>query len=211
MIDFARNMIKRAVVTLGGTDDKELPIQQLSYNGKVADAEIIFPYGVHANLSADNNTLCVVFAVDGQEDYRAAMGYTPSLRPKPLAEGEVVFYHPLTQSKIHFRNNGDIDIDVNGENGDLNATIKKDLNITVAGDATIDITGTATVNAPTTNWTGNINVTGNVDIDGDLDVSGATTLSNVVTSAGKNISNNHRHVGSPTAPTGPRSNTGVTI
>jgi len=205
MIEFARNMIKRAVITMGGTDDKELPIQQLSYNGKVADAEIIFPYGVHANLSADNNTLCVVFAVDGQEDYRAAMGYTPGLRPKPLEEGEVVFYHPLTQSKMHFRNNGDIDIDVSGENGDLNITIKKDLNITIGGDATIGVTGTATVTAPTTNWTGNINLTG------DLDVTGATSLSSTVTSAGKNISDNHTHTGSPSAPSGPQTNTGVPV
>lgn len=166
MIEFARNMIKRAVITLGGTDDKELPIQQLSYNGKVADAEIIFPYGVHANLSADNNTLCILFAVDGQEDYRAAMGYTPALRPKPLAEGEVVFYHPLTQSKIHFRNNGDIDVDVTGEDGDLNVTIKKDLNITVGGDVNIDVTGTANITAPTTEWVGDINVTGSIDISG---------------------------------------------
>ncbi len=171
MIEFARNMIKRAVITLGGTDDKELPIQQLSYNGKVADAEIIFPYGVHANLSADNNTLCIVFAVDGQEDYRAAMGYTPGLRPKPLEEGEVVFYHPLTQSKIHFRNNGDIDIDVTGENGDLNATIKKDLVINIGGDAAIsaggDILITSAVdvevmaaNNVTVAATGNANITG---------------------------------------------------
>ncbi len=163
MIEFARNMIKRAVITMGGTDDKEIPIQQLSYNGKIADAEIIFPYGVHANLTADNNTLCIVFAVEGQEDYRAAMGYTPALRPKPLAEGEVVFYHPLTQSKIHFRNSGDIDIDVTGDNGDFNATIKKDLSIVVGGDATITTGGDANVTA-----TGDINATatGNVNIVG---------------------------------------------
>lgn len=166
MSDESRNMIKRAVITLGGDDDKQFPIQQITYNGKVTSAEIVFPYGVHANLSADNDTLCVVWSVMGDQDHNVAMGYTPALRPKPLAEGEVVFYHPLTQSKIHFRNNGDIDIDVTGENGDLNATIKKDLNITVAGDVTIDVTGTATVTAPTTNWTGDINLTGNIDITG---------------------------------------------
>lgn len=166
MSDESRNMIKRAVVTLGGTDDKQIPIQQVSYNGKVADVEFVFPYGMHANLSADNNTLCTIFSVDGEEDYRVATGYTPDLRPKPLAEGEVVFYHPLTQSKMHYRNNGDIDIDVTGDNGDLNVTIKKDLNITVGGDANINVTGTATVAAPTTNWTGDINLTGNIDITG---------------------------------------------
>lgn len=196
MIEFARNMIKRAVITLGGTDDKELPIQQLSYNGKVADAEIIFPYGVHANLSADNNTLCIVFAVDGQEDYRAAMGYTPTLRPKPLAEGEVVFYHPLTQSKIHFRNNGDIDIDVTGDNGSLNATIKKDLNITIGGDANINVTGIATVTAPTTNWTGDIN------LDGNLVVTGTSTAADHISDGISGKSHTHGGVQTGSGSTG---------
>lgn len=194
MIGEIANMIKRAVITLAGTDDKQIPIQQITYNGKVADAEIIFPYGVHANLSADNNTFCIVFAVEGQEDYRAAMGYTPGLRPKPLAEGEVVFYHPLTQSKTHYRNNGDIDIDVTGENGDFNITIKKDLNITVGGDVNIEVTGTATVTAPTTNWEGDIN------LDGNIDVTGATSLSATVTSNGKDISDSHTHSQPDTGP-----------
>lgn len=157
------NMIKRAVVTLAGSDNKQVPIQQITYNGKVADAEIIFPYGVHANLSADNNTLCIVFAVEGQEDYRAAMGYTPGLRPKPLEEGEVVFYHPLTQSKIHFRNNGDIDIDVAGDEGNLNATIKKDLNIIVGGNAKIIAEGNIDIAA---GGDANITAVGNVNVVG---------------------------------------------
>ncbi len=161
MIKKIRNMITRALITKGGADDKQFPIQQITYKGKVTEAEIIFPYGVHANLSADKNTLCTVFAIDGQEDYLTAMGYTPDLRPKLLAEGEVVFYHPLTQSKVHFRNNGDIDIDVTGDNGDLNVTIKKDLNITVAGDATItaggDINATAGGNANIVASTINLN------------------------------------------------------
>ena len=65
------------------------------------------------------------------------------------------------------------------------------------------------VDCPTTNWTGDINLTGKLDITGDLEVSGSTTLSATVTSNGKDISDTHKHIGSPTAATGPVSNTGA--
>lgn len=211
-----RNTVRRSLVTLEGNDDKDFPIQQISYLGKAADCEIITPYGVHANLPANEETLVTMWSVSGQEDYRLGMGYTPKLRPKNLPEGEVVFYHPTAKSRIQFKNNGDIEIDATGDNGSVIVTIKKDLNITVAGDATvtiagdasIDITGIATVTCPTTNWTGDINLTGSLDITGNLDVSGSTTLSSTVTSGGKDISDTHTHVGSPTAPSGSISNTG---
>lgn len=187
MIRSLMNLIKRSVVTKGGDDALQVPIQQITYNGKVADSEMLFPYGMHANVKADIS-LGVTWAIEGQEDYRVTMAYTPKERPR-MAEGEVVFYHPVQLTKTHYRNNGDLDITVTGTNGDLNLTIKKDLNITVSGDANIAITGTATVTAPTTNWTGDINLTG------DLDVSGSTTLSSTVTSGGKDISDTHTHSG----------------
>lgn len=54
-----------------------------------------------------------------------------------------------------------------------------------------------------------VEVTGNVKINGSLEVVGSTTLSATVTSNGKDISDTHTHTGSPTAPTGAISNTGV--
>ncbi len=211
-----RNSVRRSLVTLGGKDDKDFPVQQVTYLNKASDIEIITPYGMHANLPPNNETLVTMWSVSGQEDNRVGMGYTPKLRPKNLPVGEVVFYHPLSQSKMQYKNNGDIEIDVIGENGSFLITVKKDLNITIGGDATvtiagdasIDVTGTATVDCPTTNWTGNINLTGNLDITGNLDVSGNTTLSTTVTSNGKDISDTHTHDGSPTAPNGPVTDTG---
>lgn len=51
----------------------------------------------------------------------------------------------------------------------------------------------------------------NVKVIGDLEVTGSTVLSATVTSNGKDISDTHTHVGSPTAPDGPVSNTGVPV
>lgn len=197
------NLIKRSVVTKGGDDTTQFPVQQIKYNGKVADSEMLFPYGMHANVKADIS-LGVTWTIEGQEDYRVTMAYTPAERPR-IDEGEVVFYHPVQLTKTHYRNNGDLDITVTGDNGSLNLTIKKDLNITVNGDANITVVGTTTVTTPTTNWTGDINLTG------DLDVSGSTTLSATVTSNGKDISDTHTHVGSASAPSGPQVNTGAVV
>ena len=216
LINMIRNMTRRSVITLAGSDDGDYPIQQITYLGKATECEMISPYGLHANLPIDV-TLLTTWSVQGQEDNRVGMGYTPKLRPKELPEGELVLYHPLTQTKLHFKNNGDLDIDVTGDNGDLNVTIKKDLNITVNGNASInvignaavDIDGTATVDCPTTDWNGDINLTGKLKITGDLEVSGSSTLSSTVTSSGKDISNTHTHVGSPTAPSGSVTPTGV--
>jgi len=226
LINMIRNMTRRSVITLAGDDAGDYPVQQITYLGKATECEMISPYGLHANLPV-GVTLLTTWSVQGQEDNRVGMGYTPKLRPKELPEGELVLYHPLTGSKIHYKNNGDIDIDVTGDNGDLNVTIKKDLNITVNGnasinvvgnaavdidgDAAIDIDGTATVDCPTTNWTGDINLTGKLNINGDLEVSGSSTLSATVTSNGKDISDTHTHVGSPTAPSGSVTPTGAVV
>lgn len=211
------NSVRRAVVTLGGDDDLDIPRQQVSYLGKTSECQMISPYGHHANLPADNQCLVTMWSVQGQEDHRVGMGYTPTLRPRNLPVGEVVFYHPLTQSRVQFKNNGDIEIDATGDNGSGIITIKKDLSITVGGnasisvvgDASVDIDGTATVDCPTTNWTGDINLTGSLDITANLDVSGSTTLSSTATSGGKDISDTHTHIGSPTAPNGPITPTGA--
>ena len=158
-------MIRRAVITLAGDDDKDEPKSQVSYLGKTADVEMINPYGLHSNPSADKEVSVTMWTIAGEEAYRVGMGYTPRLRPKNLPVGEVVLYHPLTQSRIQFKNNGDIEIDATGDNGSAILTIKKDLNITVSGDATITVAGATT-----------LNTTGKIDIisGGDVNITGST-------------------------------------
>lgn len=182
------DLIKRAVVSLVGTDDKQFRIQQAKSFGDAYDVEIIFPYGVTANLPL--GAFLTQFSVDGDEGFRVAIGDDPGNRIKNLAAGEVAFFHPPSKSKIHFKANGDIDIETpdTADNGDLNLTIKGNVNITCV-NANITATTKLTVDSPEAQFTGN------VDIDGDLNVDGSTSLSSTVTSSGTDISNTHKHSG----------------
>lgn len=74
-------------------------------------------------------------------------------------------------------------------------------------DGSVSVTSVVGVNvsAPA------VSITGNATITGNLTVTGITTLGTAVTSNGKNIGDTHTHVGSPTAPTGVQSNTGVPV
>ena len=157
-----------AKITKKGDESKSFPIQQFEMNGRVGDAYVVSPYGVHANLPEGQP------ALNMSPDGTILMGIDPVGRIKVEA-GEVVFYHPITKSKIHFKNNKDIDIETET---DINATCDN-INVTA--------TTKATVTAP------DIALIGNVAITGDLSVSGSTALSSTVTSGGKDISDTHGH------------------
>lgn len=133
-----KTSIKRGVISNAGKDDTARPVQQLDMLGKTTDAEIIFPYGVHANLPP--SSLLVVLPVLDQSSNLVAFGGLPNERIT-VEEGEVVFFHPQTKAKIHFKANGDIDI---------------------------ESPGTINVNAETTKWTGNINLTGDITASGTI-------------------------------------------
>ncbi len=157
MLSLIRNLVKRCIVTNAGTDDGQYAIQQVTYNGRVGDCDIVFPYGMHANLP--NDSLLVMFNVNAVEQNRAAIGGLPQERIKNLPQGEIVFFHPITKSRIHFKNNGDIDIDVENAGSPENMTISlRNLTITATENVTINntqtnITSTDSVNvdAPITN------------------------------------------------------------
>ena len=108
MISRLKNLLRWAKVTMAGDDTGQFPVQQVTYLGKVGDCLMVFPYGLHANLTDDS--LVVMFAMHGQEENRAGIGYTPQTRPQ-LAEGEVALYHPNTGSMVKMQASGDILID----------------------------------------------------------------------------------------------------
>lgn len=167
-----RAIIKFAVVTLRGDDNGKFPIQQVSYNGRVADCFIVFPYGVHANLPADS--LLTILQIGGHEENLVGFGGLPSERIKNLAEGEVVFFHPIKKSKIHFKKDGNIQIQSFG-----------DLNVEVSGNVNIQAE-TANITATDSTFNGNLKVTEN------LEVLGSTSVA-AITSNGKDISDQHKH------------------
>ena len=131
-------MIKKwwAKITRKGDESGQFPIQQVSYLGRVSDAMILFPYGMHANLPVDQLGLLI------DKNGRVFMG-TSAVGRIAVEEGEVVFYHPGTKSKIHFKESGDIDV-VSANNVNIQATTTAiDGDLTVTGDitATGEVTG----------------------------------------------------------------------
>ena len=184
------NLIKRTLVSRKTADSGQFPVAQVSWNGKVGDIEVIYPYGLSGNLPIDS--LVLTFNVNGQEENRAGIGNTPKRRFKNLKEGEVAVGNPLTKSVIKFLENGDIEITgTNNQNinitGDVNLTVGGNLNITTTGNTTITTTGNTTIDSTgnmsstiggtlTANVTGNTSLTSPVTtITGELRVTGEIT------------------------------------
>jgi hypothetical protein len=132
-----KSLLRLARVAKAGDDTEEFPIQQVAYLGKVGNTVMWFPYGMHANIPADELVLMV--AMQGNPEARVSFPGSPQKRVKPLAGTEVTFFHPVTGSKLHFKADGSIEIE--SKNG---------MAITVAGDAAIDVTGKASLAVGTT-------------------------------------------------------------
>lgn len=80
----------------------------------------------------------------------------------------------------------------------ISAGANTKITINLDGTLSIDSPTSMTVTSPTTSWTGDINVTGTVNASVD------------VIGGGKSLKN-HVHSGSPSAPSGPISNTGAPV
>jgi len=130
-----RNLLRWARITKAGSDDQQFAVQQLEYLGKTADSLIVFPYGLHGNVPPD--ALALMFAMQGNPDNRAAIAWTPKIRPQ-LAEGEAAFYHPPTGSLIKWNADGSLTVN-NGTS-----------TLTMVGDTTT-LTGNLVVNGTITN------------------------------------------------------------
>lgn len=129
MISRLKNLLRWGKITKAGDDTGQFPVQQVTYLGKVGDCLMVFPYGYHANLTTDS--LVALFAMHGQEENRAGIGYTPQTRPE-LAEGEVAVYHPNTGTMIKLQASGDILIDAPNVRFTGNVDIDGDLTVTGA-------------------------------------------------------------------------------
>lgn len=165
----------------GGDKAKEYPDQQVTDHERVGDRTIIYPYGVYCNLPNEVilKSLCESSAVP-----------MTIKRPDDLARGEVAFFHPVTNSRVVMRNNGDVDIygaNVNTFCNNANVSASEDINMT-AENIALRANNSITLEAP--------NANGN----GDFAFNGA------LTSNGKNISDSHTHGG---VDTGGGSTTGV--
>ncbi len=167
-------LLRWARITAPGDDSNQFEVQQMDYNGKVADGLIVFPYGIHGNVPAD--ALALMFAVQGNPENRAAIAWTPKDRPE-LEAGEVAFYHPPTDAFIIWRASGELDIETGGSGtADINlkaATVNMNVTqLNVIGNT--EFTGTVKANGKVIDDTHG-HTQGN-DSDGDVEaaISGVT-------------------------------------
>lgn len=116
-------------------------------------------------------------------------GSTPYVRLSMAGGKAVLTIHP--SGKVELTTEDEVNVQAKG-----NVTVKTE------ADALVEATGSATVKAEhVTLDTPTTTITGNVDIQGDLTVDGNTSLTNV-TSNGKNVGSNHRHLNSGGPSTG---------
>lgn len=195
------NLIKRTIVSRKTADTGQVPVSQVKWNGKTANIEVIWPYGLAGNLPVDS--IVLTFNVMGQEENKAGIGNTPKTRFKNLEAGEVAVGNPVTGSVVKFLENGDIEVTCkNDQNvtitGDSNVTVGGDVNLTITGDVNVTATGNVNVTSPLTTITGALAVTG--------DITAFSSGSAIAMSAIKSTFNTHTHqefdVGGQTGQTG---------
>lgn len=146
-----------------GKDKRQrVPNQQVSALGRLGDSTIVSPYGLYADLPA--NVLLKEIAPN------VFIAVTEG-RPEDTEQGEPVFFHPGTNTRIIARNNGDLDI-ISGEGGSVNIQTVS-ANVTASASVTIDTPETT--------------ITGNLTVQGDA------ALGSTVTSNGVNIGETHVH------------------
>lgn len=166
-----------------GADKREqVPLQQASVLGRIGNYTIVSPYGLYADLP--NDTLLQEVSESGR-----VISITV-VRPSDTAQGEPVFYHPSTGTRVICRNNGDLDIfSVAGSGkGDVNISCN---NANITADTDVNVTCT---NANVTATTG-INLTAPLTtVTGALTVTGAAIFGATITNLGKDVGSTHGHV-----------------
>jgi phage gp45-like len=170
-----RNILRWARITKAGTDSEQFHVQQISYLGKTANAIIAEPYGHHANCSPDS--LGLLFSVQDMPENKATIAWSPKNRPK-AAEGEVLLYHPKTNSYIAWREGGNLEIITDAN---VTATIGGNIDVTCGANLTADVAGATTLTCPNTTINGNVAINGNLGVIGTM------------TNNGKNVGDTHEH------------------
>ncbi len=120
-----------AKITRKSDESGVYPIQQSTSLGRISDVFVLFPFGMHANVPVDQLGLLI------DRQGKIFMG-TSAVGRIVVEEGEVVFYHPKSKSKIHFRDSGDVDVEtqtdvnINANNVNIDAAVT---NLGVGGAA----------------------------------------------------------------------------
>lgn len=142
-----KSLIRLAAISRNSDDGGPAQVHQVSYMGKTGDAATWEPYGFHANAPA--GSLALMVSMQGNPEARVVMPGSPSDRPTSNPT-EVNFYHPPTGSRITFKDDGTLEIDVKGDvtvnaTGDVTAEAEGNVSVTAGGTADVTSTGNATI------------------------------------------------------------------
>lgn len=163
---------------------------------------VCFPRGGGFSLTfpvAKGDECLLVFCERSIDNWHQFGGIKEPIARRFHSFSDAVAYVGLSSLGNKIPNYNSSDIELKKDDGTSQLTIAAD------GTMTLKANTKVTVNAPDAEFTGNVLVQGN------LEVTGETTLSDTVTSNSKDISDTHKHEGSPTAPTGAKSDTGAVV
>lgn len=169
------NLIKLGLVT-GNTDDTEdFPQFQIQYMDKVADAMILLPYGFPARPIPDE-TLCLVFNIQGQEQNRIAVPLSSTNRLKGFKDGEVGMHNEALGTFIKMDEEGNLRIEVPNE------ILQNSQNVTItAADVNIEFNDLTLTGNDSTLTVNDVTITGNeVTLNCDTFTINCDTLFKVV-------------------------------
>ena len=127
------------LVSIAGSVNDKLFVQQVVYRNKPAKSLMIFPYGMHASPKV--NSFVQLFTNNNDPASRTGIAWDPKNRPK-LADGDTCLYLPETNTIIKL--------------------VAKDGSIEVVSDSKV------TVTSPDVEITGNVKITGNFEVNGSM-------------------------------------------
>lgn len=184
-------MTQRCLTSNNNDDSGSFPVRQVSFDKKVANAEIITPYGFDHNPPL--NALGVMLDVNGQAENRAAMITDPLRRKKNLKTGEVSVGNRIAGSEVYFEEDGNVRI-VTPKN--LVITVAEDGEITISGALTMNVSGITTINS-------DVVINGSLVVNDAVTVNNSLVVTGEITGDGVSVSNHLHHVGAAPGDTSP--------
>lgn len=178
-------MIKQASVSAINGDSSSYPQGQAEYNGKATNFTRLTPWGLDSNPS--EGAFVLLLSSQGQEAVKLGMSAAMTKRFKGLGAGEIAVYNPDSESFIHFKSDGSIDVLANKDlilnvTGNITETIGGNVTQTITGNLASTIGGTLdfTVTGNTTVTTPLFKVVGNAEITNNLLVGNTTTTNSII-------------------------------
>lgn len=162
VINALKRLIRWAVTATIVDESNAFPTQIVGYFDKYGDSLLWFPYGFHASPGVGE--LNLIIGIGGNSDDRVNMPGSPRQRPRDLVSGEVVVYHPKTGSRVHFKDNGDVEVT------SITKILATAPNVEIVASVKVLLT------TPEVQMTGNLDVDGDLNVDGNVELVGTTTI-----------------------------------